>query len=524
MMSLDLLPDPEADTAMAVDTGAVAFGPDERLSCESLERAAYTDKPRVHLTAAAREGMQRAHEALQHLQASGAPIYGVTTGFGPFVSEASADDGGAGHGAALIAHLGAGCGPDAEAPVVRAAMMLRAQAVAQGHAGLSLDAFDAYLRLLTHGLVPAVPEVGSVGASGDLIPLAHIARVVMGEGRVRTADGAEPAAEALRSVGLTPYPLSGRDALALVNGTSFLTAFAGLAVARAERLIRTAEALTGYLYRLLGCRAAALHPALHEARGHQGQVESARAIQAAASVEGPWEDPSRPLQEIYSLRCAPQVLGACRENLAFARRLVETEMNGVNDNPLVFAEPEPFVLHGGNFQGQQVAFAADALNAALTQAAVLAERQLAAVCNPQINGGAPLLLAWQPGATSGFAGAQITATAVVAEMRMQAQAHATSSIPTNGGNQDVVSMGTLAARRAYEQTGRLAHVLATTTLAAVQLGALRRAGRAPCRAVRPPEWVPAFVPLQADRALHDDLARTTQTLLAPDTLPPSGLA
>ena len=487
---------------------AIALGPDVRLDCETLECAAQSDTIRATLSPAALRAMEDARERFLKRRDCGDAIYGTTTGFGPFVRYASAQEGSERHGAGLIAHLSAGWGPLSPPEIVRATMLLRAQALAQGWSGVRARVVRAYLALLEAGLVPAVPEIGSVGASGDLIPLAHIARVLTGEGTVLCNGQAYPAADALRERGLEPLELEGRDALALTNGTSFLTAYAAFAVVRAERLISRAEALTGWAYRLLGCRASALDPRLHRARGHEGQRHSAATIAREARAQGAWEDASRPLQEIYSLRCAPQILGACRENLAFARRIIQTEMNGVSDNPLCApdeADEPAAMLHGGNFHGQQVAFASDALNSALTQAALLAERQIEAILNPDINGGAPLLLAWQPGATSGMAGAQITATAIAAEMRTHNQAYATSTLPTNGGNQDIVSMGTLAARMAWQQTERLAPILAILGMSLAQLNFMRERGKAPGTAQPLPQWMPPFAGFEQDRSLRADI-------------------
>ena len=501
------------------DSTVLHLGPDCSLTCEALEQAAHHPQPQVALTPRADEAIQRAHSAFQYLQADGTPIYGVTTGFGPFVQYGSSDDGAQVHGTGLIAHLGTGYGELAAPPVVRATMILRAQSVAQGHSGIAQPALQAYLDVLRAGLVPAVPAIGSVGASGDLTPLAHIARVVAGTGRVRTPDGPAPARPALDRHGLRPHPLDDRDALALVNGTNFLTAYAALALQRARRLITRAEHLTGWLYRLLGCSAQALDDRLHAARGHAGQRSSAAAIRAERA-RGPIAEADRPLQEIYSIRCAPQVLGSCREQVNYAGRLIKTEMNGVTDNPITVPGSAgdgaaPCVLHGGNFQGQQVAFAADALNAAITQTGLLVERQIDALLNPTVNDGAPLLLAWSPGADSGLAGAQLTATAAAAELRAQAQMHATATIPTNGGNQDIVSMGTMAARRAFDQTSHCAVILAVAGLALHQLTFLRREGRAPGTAVDMPDWIPDLEPLRGDRALHDDITSLAHTWLAP---------
>lgn len=465
------------------------LGSDRPLTCAEIVREAHKTHPRASLTVEARAAMERSMGYRSVLEALGEPIYGTTTGFGPFVRFASGEAGGYTHGAGLIAHLGAGYGDDAPACVVRATLLIRAQNLAQGYSGIRPEVLDAYLGLLSEGVVPSVPTIGSVGASGDLVPLGHIARVL---------------SERL--------PLSGREALALTNGTSFLTAYAAHAVVRAERLLAHAECLTGWLYRALGCRLSALDPRLHAARGHLGQQVSAERIAQEASRADRNDEAARPLQEVYSLRCAPQVLGACRENLEHARRLVEAELNGVSDNPLFFEGPA--VAHGGNFHGQQVAFAADALNAALVQTGVLVERQLDALITPGVtNGQAPLLLAWEPGPHSGLAGVQLTATALVAELRAHGGPAATLSIPTNGGNQDVVSMGTLAARLAYSQAERLAGVLAALALGLIQYTHLQSHGKAPGAPTPPPVGLPELPGLREDRPLRAELALLSRYFL-----------
>lgn len=484
------------------------LGVDSHLSCEVVERIARNPASRVRFGGCARRSMARAAQMLARCHARGDAIYGLTTGFGPHVQYAASSDAIV-QGAGLIAHLGAGAGAPAHATVVRATMLIRAQALALGRSGIDPAAADALLALLHADIVPAVPEVGSVGASGDLCPLAHIARVLMGDGFVidpvtglRTEAG-----PVLARHGLTPIRLSGRDALALVNGTAFMSAYLALTIARAERLLGWAERLTGWMYRQLGCRAQALDPRLHIARGHPGQIRSARLIAEEADAFGPYEDATRPLQEVYSLRCAPQILGACRDQLDYARSVLEREINGANDNPLVVAEGDDArVLHGGNFQGQQVAFAADAANAAIVQAALLVERQLDVLCNPEFTG-ATLLLAWEPGATSGMAGAQLTATAIAAEMRTNATPAAIATIPTNGRNQDIVSMGTLASRRAMEQIERFATILSIAAIGIHQLDHLRRSGRCPGRTTPAIADLPAYTPFEHDRPLHDDIAR-----------------
>lgn len=493
----------------------IALGPDATLSIDDVERLAHAmAEPRY--TKAAHAAMRLAAETLRAAHAMGQPIYGLTTGFGPHVRFA-ADADPFTQGAGLISHLAAGWGEPAPRPVVRATIALRAQTIARGHSGIDPAAAQALLDLFSAGLCPAVPTVGSVGASGDLIPLAHVARVLTGQGRVLDdLDRPTQALPALRAAGLEPIALTGRDALAIVNGTSFMTAFAALAAARARRLLHAAEELSGWAYRALAARAQALDPRLHAARGHPGQIESARRIAAEAHALGPFEDHSRPLQEVYSIRCAPQFLGAAREQIDHAHAVIEREINGVNDNPIVLGSPQdPAVLHGGNFQGQQIAFASDTLNAAVAHVAMLIERQLDVLLSPDLNGGAPLLLAWQPGATSGLAGAQITATALTADLRRAAAPSALASIPTNGRNQDLVSMGTMAARVALEQTDRAAAVLAVHALAITQLNFLRNAGRAPGPIAPPPARLPPIEGFRDDRPLHDDIDRLARDFLRP---------
>ena len=460
--------------------------------------------------------MAESRAALVEVLERGDPVYGLTTGYGPFVEFAASTDP-TRQGAGLIAHLGAGFGDPAPDDAVRATMLVRGQSMAQGCSAVSDNVLGRWLSVLGLGLVPVIPEIGSVGASGDLVPLSHAARVLCGEGRVRLNGVERHAREAMATVGLEVEPLSARDALSLVNGTSFMTGYAAIAVSRAERLIARAESLSGWAYRALGARPQALDPRLHAARGQRGQIRSAANIRREAMPDGVSQhDPARPLQEVYSIRCAPQILGACRENAEHARSLVEREINGVNDNPVICtatSDQLSAALHGGNFQGQQVAFAADALNQALVQAAVLAERQVDVLLNPDFNNDAPLLLAWEPGPDAGLAGAQLTATAIVAEMRHAVTPAAVSSIPTNGRNQDVVSMGTLAARTAYRQTERLAAVLGILGLAIDRLNDLRRRGRAEGPIADAPAWFVPGQPFKHDRPLLGDIAALTDTVL-----------
>lgn len=483
----------------------VSLGPETDLSCERVDRAARDRSTRIDLTRAADDALRRSRRALDAVRERGDEVYGLTTGFGPLVDQTAAPEPSV-QANQLLDHLSTGSGNWAAPDVARAMVLARLQSLAQGHSGARPSTVHALADLLDAAPPPAVPEIGSLGASGDLTPLAHAARAYAGQGHLLNDDGSLLNADAaLQAADLSPVSFDARDALSFVNGTSFTTGTAALALSRGRRLLERAEALTGWAYRLLGCSLEALAPRLHAARGHAGQEDSAAAIRAEATRNGSAEQDCRPLQEVYSLRCAPQVLGAARDQLAYARSLIETELNGANDNPII--DPEaPAALHGGNFQAQQVGFAADALTEALTQVGVLAERQIDVLLSPDQNGGAPPLLAWQPGPTSGLAGAQLTATALVAELRHNAEMAATSSIPTNNDNQDVVSMGALAARSAHKQTERLAPILAVLGLSLAQLTHLRDAGRAEGPASAFPSWMPSVDPIVDDRPLRTEIA------------------
>lgn len=510
---------PPSTHAEPPEDGLLQLGPDHRLYPEDVVAASYQARPALCLSEAATQAIISAHAALERLVEQGREIYGLTTGFGPFVAcRASTDPSRQGLG--LINHLASGWGDPAPAEIVRAAMILRAQTVAQGFSGIEPRVAEAFVELITAGVAPAVPEIGSVGASGDLIPLAHVVQCLAGRGEALDAEDAlVPAAKALASAGLEPTELGARDALSLVNGTAFMTAYAVHALIAAERVLDRAEELTAWIYRLFAARTQPLDDRLHSARGHAGQRAAAARITGHIDAHGGVvPDEHRPLQEVYSVRCAPQWLGAAREQLAHARRLIEVEINGISDNPVVIAANHAHgtsddVIHGGNFQGTQIAFATDAINTALVHTALLAERQIDVLSNPELNMGAPLLLAREPGPDAGIAGVQITATALVAEMRLGAQPAAIASIPTNGRNQDVVSMGTVAARNAHAQVDRAAGVLAACALAAAQLDHRRRTGLAPGPSADGPRWAEVYTPFEADRPTRRDLQRLSQAIL-----------
>lgn len=378
---------------------------------------------------------------------NGGAVYGTTTGVGPLVSHAIDPTLQHEHARNIIDHLLVGAGDPLPNAIVRAAWLLRLHTLALGFSGVRRGMIELMADFYSYDVWPEVPSCGSLGASGDLVPLAHLAA------EFRTFSESRG------------FALTAREALALVNGTSFLTAIGALGFARLNRLLETQEKFTGLLLRLLGAQTDFLDPGLHEARGHPGQIESARRILVASGTDVP--PLPRPLQERYSLRCAPQILGACREVLMWGRSVLSREIDGADDNPLILpAELHrgATVRHGGNFHGQIVGFACDAMNVAATKMGTLAERQIALMVDPQSNGGLPPFLANQPGALAGLAGVQLTATAVRAEMEQHVHPASASAPESNLANQDVVSLAFHAAWALWKQSERLAHLCALETI------------------------------------------------------------
>ena len=507
-----------------------------------LDTAALADavrsRRRVLLDEAAAEQMECSRKGLQQVLDRGESVYGATTGFGPHVRYAADPDTEA-QGSGLIAHLASGTGPYLAPTVVRATVLVRANSLSRGHSAVRPDVVRALLDMIDAGVVPAVPSTGSVGASGDLVPLAHVARCLTGEGRVLDlpaddVDGEEqgdlsassrtrPAAQVLREHGLAPVRLDARDALALVNGTALSTALAALAAARARLLLERTLDTVGWLYAALGAQPQALDPRLHAVRGQQPQAGAAESISRVAralsgSSATPWSPAAaahagRPLQEVYSLRCAPQVLGPALALVDFATATVDAELGGTSDNPVLVQQGGRWeALHGGNFHAAASATASDLLSGALTQAAVLLERQVDVLANPATSH-APLLLARFPGRQAGLAGAQLTASALVAEMRHACQWASTMSIPTNAGNQDIVPMAPLAGRTALAQGLRLAGVLSVLALMVRQQQHLVAEGVARGCLVDAPSWLPVIAGHDLDHETHLEIGAVTAAVL-----------
>ncbi|MFC4535914.1 aromatic amino acid lyase [Sphaerisporangium dianthi] len=448
-----------------------------------------------------REGAATLAKAL----AAEAPVYGVTRGFGPFVVY-EADESEFAQGKGLISHLASGQGRPLDPDVCRLVVWLRLMSMRQGYSAVSPEFWQVLADLWNRGFTPAIPRDGTVSASGDLQPLAHAALCHAGTGEAwsRTADGRwelVPAATALRAAGGKAIEWPAREALAFVNGGSV-----GLAVAirnhqHVVRLNRAVAMLTARIVDLLGATHEAYAAGIGVVRGQLGQLRVAEWIRQDLP-EGAVRDPDRPLQEPYSVRCVPQIAGAVLDQLDAAEAVLLREATGCTDNPICY---EGELLHGGNFHAMPVGLSSDQIGLCLQQVAFLAERQLALVCAPPTNGGLPPMLTPRPGAGSGLAGVQISATSFVSRIRQLVYPSSLTALPTNGGNQDHVPMALNGANAVSEAVELAWHVVGSLAVGVTQLAALT--GRADGEAGLWAELSRVSPPLGADRPLAAEVRR-----------------
>ena len=471
----------------------------------------------IRLDATARDALVASRGLVERAIASGQTIYGINTGFGKLANVRIPPDKLEALQVNLIRSHAAGVGRPLPAGVVRAVMLLRANVLLRPTSGVRPELVEALLAMLAARITPVVPEQGSVGASGDLAPLSHIALALMGEGEVLDEAGVLPADAALRAAGLAPFRFAPKEGLAFINGTQAQTALLALLVHDAEVLWRTAVGAAAMSLEALRGTPAPLDSRIHEARPHRGQLEAAalmRALLADSEIRESHRENDPRVQDAYSLRCAPQVLGAVADAIRFARETVTVELNASTDNPLVFPDGE--VISGGNFHGQPVAQALDFLATALTTLQAIAERRVERLVNPDLSQGLPAFLTADPGLCSGFMMVQISAASLVAESRALAMPASIGSIPTDANQEDFVPMGMAAAWKAQRILANAQRVVAAELLCAAQgLEFLRplRSGRGVealhrrLRALTPP-----ITPLEADRPPAPDLERLARAV------------
>jgi histidine ammonia-lyase len=437
------------------------------LTLEEIERVAL-DRAKVRLSAGVRERMDRSRRLVEEILTSRKVVYGINTGFGRLCQVIIPPDRITRLQRNLVASHAAGVGPMLPEEVVRAMMLLRANVLAKGCSGVRPLVVGHLMTLLNEGVHPLVPEQGSVGASGDLAPLAHVALTLLGLGRVSFLGQEMSAARALRRIGLSPLVLQAKEGLALTNGTQAMTALGGLTLLRAERLVKVADIAGALSLEALLGTPRAFHQRLQQVRPHRGQRASAgnlRKLVRGSRIVSSHEECSK-VQDMYSLRCMPQVHGAVRDALNHVRQILEVEINSATDNPLVFPR-EKLVLSGGNFHGQPVAMAMDYTGMALCSLASICERRIASLMDTSISQ-LPAFLTSRGGLNSGFMMAQVTAASLVSESKTLAHPASVDSIPTSANQEDHVSMGLPAARQAASILKNAEQVIAIELLCAAQ--------------------------------------------------------
>jgi len=503
------------------------------LSVEDVAAIARTGEKVAPLAPEIRQRMELSLTWVQEAVAAGdRKIYGVNTGFGSLASTpiAAADAGRLSRN--LILKCCAGTGPPLSHELVRAMMAIRAGTLARGLSGVRPELADSLIRMLNRAVVPFVPSKGSLGASGDLAPLAHIALVLTREpegsdredwsGRAWFEGELMSGAEAMEAAGIPRLVPGPKEGLALTNGTTFMLAAAALAVEEAERLLDHADIAAALSLDALLALSSAFHPLLHEANGQKGQPEAAARIRTlmygSRLIDS---DPSR-VQDAYSLRCVPQVHGPARDAVGFVRSRVESLLAGTSDNPLIFpeADGEGRAISGGNFHGQGLAFWHDLLGIVVAEVASLSERRCFRLLTPELNAGLPSMLVANPGLNSGLMLGQYTAAALVSENKTLAHPDSVDSIPSSANQEDHVSMGANAARHTLEILANVRTVLAVELVTAAQAVDLRergaeRLGRGTAAAYRQIRARVRF--LDHDRPLTQDIEAVAD-LIGSDTI------
>jgi histidine ammonia-lyase len=416
----------------------------------------------------ARQKVDASNRLIAEVVRSGKQVYGVNTGFGQLAQVRVSDDELVRLQENLIRSHAVGVGELLPDHCVRLVMILKVIALAQGFSGVRQELIDALCALINYNIYPAIPSKGSVGASGDLAPLAHMAGVLLGIGSVRVDGVRLTAADALQRAGLVPLQLAPKEGLALLNGTQVSTALALSAVFRTEHVLAASITAGAMSADAIKGSDTPFDARIQEVRGHRGQIEIAgllRELMTGSEIRASHVDCSR-VQDPYSIRCQPQVAGACLDVLRHVSQLLETEANAVTDNPLAFTDTGA-VLSGGNFHAEPVALAADYLALAIAEIGSLSERRIALLIDSHLSG-LPAFLVEESGLNSGFMMPQVTAAALVSENKSLAHPASVDSIPTSANQEDHVSMATFAAARLHAMLDNVAHIVAIELLAAVQ--------------------------------------------------------
>ncbi|PQA89493.1 histidine ammonia-lyase [Hyphococcus luteus] len=429
----------------------------------------YREGEAFTLDRAARPGVDRAADAISKAAAGDAPIYGVNTGFGKLASVRVGHDELAQLQRNLILSHSAGTGAPLSPDVTRLVMALKLLSLGRGASGVRWTVIEQIEKFIAADILPVIPAQGSVGASGDLAPLAHMTAALIGEGEVFHAGARKPAGEAMAAAGIDPLVLSAKEGLAMINGTQVSTALALAALFDAWRLALSAMTTSALAIDAAMGTAAPFHSDIHSLRGHRGQIETARRLRElleGSQIITSHVDGDERVQDPYCLRCQPQVAGACIDLLRQAAATLETEANAVTDNPLVLSDGE--IVSGGNFHAEPVAFAADQIAIALSELGSIAQRRISLLVDPALSYGLPAFLTPKPGLNSGLMIAEVTSAALMSENKALSNPRSVDSTPTSANQEDHVSMACHGARRLLEMNDNLAGILAVEAMAGAQ--------------------------------------------------------
>ena len=503
------------------------------LTIEDIVAIGVGDK-QVALDPAALERCRASRAFLEEEVAARRIIYGVNTSFGPMCNKIIEDGEIETLQINLIRSHAAGLGDPLKSYIAQAVLAVRLNTLVKGYSGVRLELLEHMQRMINRGITPYIPECGSVGASGDLIHLAHMALAIIGEGRLYYRGELRDAADVYREVGMEPMRLSFKEGIALMNGTSAMTALAAFALFGASKLLRLACVTGAFSLEIFGGIDDAFDEDLHRVKPHPGQLRIAETIRnlyrgsrnitlrkdvhgliRQQQTEGPVFETSINVQDVYSVRCTPQVLAPIEEAIAAAVRTVEIEANSSNDNPIIIPEKKK-VIHGGNFHGQSIGFAMDSLCMAIATLCNLSERRINKYLDRKLNEGLPeFLIPGTLGLTMGFMGAQYLATSTTAENRQLAGPVSIHTISCNASNQDIVSMGTVAARKAFKSVSNAKHVMTLEVLTVLQALSFRNAetlgrGTGSIYALLAGD----FQVYDNSRIFHDDLVRFRKLLFS----------
>jgi tyrosine ammonia-lyase len=469
------------------------------------------------------DNISAAHQTLKELIEQGHWVYGVSSGFGPLASEDALEN--SHRQERLIYHLASGVGPKLEPEITRMIFALRLKQLSQGFSGINPETFKALLKAFETDLLPEIPSLGSVGASGDLTPLAHLALGLSGKTNFYWRGKQYPASQFEKLNPISPVKWFDKDALAFVNGTAAMTAIAAKNLYETKVLLQLSSQLAFSYSECLGAYYEAWNPKLAQLHPQKGHIELSKWL-FDNSKDGWFQNSAKELepafkgkwpQDPYSIRCIPQLLGAVKDQLLQVENCLAIEINSVSDNPNVFTKAKD-ILHGGNFNGQHVSFSSDQLNLQMAYLGIYAEKRISTLCDPKLNLGLPAFLkSGEAGENSGFMGAQVTATALCAELKSLYKPLSLETLSTNGQNQDMVSMGTASAWRGRQMLDILKTLLSIEIM--VNTEALRHRHK---QTLRPPSaqsmsWLnyisPFFKPLTEDRPLSENIASISSGIL-----------